>query len=777
MVNTNNFLLRYFVVSPLLICLSTFCSYAQLDTSLLSLDNPLSCGISSQVRLLAGQATFYQWTRNGTSIPGAVNRQHTAVVSGLYRVRVSDGSGNVDSSRVLQVWIVPNPSASFIVNQSSQCLSNNYFQFSNTSTIAQGTMTHTWYYGDGAFQLATNGAHSYASSGNYRVKLVSTSNYGCVASDSVLVSVNLPPIASFSANSNAQCLNGNQFFFTNTSTGPNAPLTYQWSFGDGSTSTVPQPSYQYNQSGVFLVKLVAATQAGCQDSVIQAVTVHPKPIVTFSPNSNRQCKTSNFFQFTNLSTISAGSMTHQWGFGDGFSSGLYSPSHSYQNAGTYSVKLKVVSDKGCTDSTISLMTVDPSPTALFTVNRTITCFQGHQFSFTNQSSISIGNLQHSWDFGDGVGASSLPSPTYSYQQPGAYRVTLLVTTTANCTASYSMNLFVNPTPMGSILPVSKTVICDGSYIQLTATAAASYQWYRNGVAIAGANASSYNATEAGTYHVIFINTSACLSLPSNSITLTKVFPPEPAFTFNRSCATLPIAFTNTSRVTNSLPVTYGWDFGDGAGNSTQFSPTYTYLNPGTYTVKLTIVPTDCPDLSQSAQQVIVIQPTVQGVRYGPVNAVAGRDLQLQAREFSGATYQWVPSVGLSRSSVSNPVFNHSDSVLYRINIITSAGCIITDTLLVRIFAEKKIYVPDYFSPNGDGRNDRIFPFLVGITKLNRFRIWNRWGQLVYQGVDANGWDGFYRGVLQPMESYVWTAEGLDIDGKVYTANGTFILVR
>jgi gliding motility-associated-like protein len=117
-------------------------------------------------------------------------------------------------------------------------------------------------------------------------------------------------------------------------------------------------------------------------------------------------------------------------------------------------------------------------------------------------------------------------------------------------------------------------------------------------------------------------------------------------------------------------------------------------------------------------------------------------------------------------------------MLYQISIVTTAGCRITDTLLVRMFAEKKIYVPDYFTPNNDGKNDKLYPFLVGVTKLTRFRIWNRWGQLVFQTQKAEeGWDGYYQGVRQPMETYLWMAEGLDIDGKIIYANGSVVLVR
>ena len=752
-------------------------SVVLLDTSITALDPTLSCGTGSQVRLTAGVAQTYQWVRNGVAIPGATARQFSASISGAYRVRVGDGLGNLDSSRVVDVFIVPYPNASFTVNQNAQCLVGNNFQFSNTSLISQGTATYTWYYGDGSFQLSTNGSHAYANAGTYSVKLVATSNYGCVDSIRATVSVNIPPVAGFTTNLNAQCINGNQFFFTNTSTSPNSPMTYRWEFGDGSTSTQVNTSYQYSQHGIFPVKLVTTSQAGCKDSVIQNITVHPKPVVAFTVNNNQQCQTGNFFQYTNNSTIASGTMSHFWSFGDGVTSGLFSPSHSYLNAGSYPVKLIETSDMGCKDSLSINAKVDPSPTALFTVNKTIDCFAEHQFVFSNTTSLSSGTFTSQWDFGDGVGTSTVLNPSYRYQQPGTYRVTLTTRTNSNCTATYSLNLFLNATPTGSILPVTDTVICEGSFIELRATPSTFYQWYRNGVMISGATAVTYNATEPGIYHVVFRNTANCSSLSTNTVTLTKVFQPAPDFRFDRSCADLATTFTNTSDVASSLPVTYNWNFGDG-GSSTAFSPSHIYDSVGTFMVKLLVTPTKCPQLARFIQKQIIVQASPANMKYPPVNAVAGRDLKLQAREFSGATYQWSPSIGLSRISVADPIFNHTAEQQYLINIITAAGCQVTDTLLVRIFVEKKIYVPDYFTPNNDGKNDKMMPLLVGITRLTNFRIWNRWGQLVYQTQkQGEGWDGIYQGVKQPMETYLWIAEGLDIDGKIISATGSFILVR
>lgn len=748
-----------------------------LDTSIAALDPTLSCGLNSSVRLQAGVANSYQWVRNGINIPGATSRLYVANTSGTYRVRVGDSMGNTDSSRTIQVLIVPIPGVGFTINQMAQCLVGNTFHFTNTSTISSGSASYVWHYGDGSFSIATNGFRSYASTGTYSVKLVATSNYGCIDSTLQTVTVSAAPSASFTINNPSQCLNENQFFLTNTSSTTSSPLTYRWDFGDGSTSTANNPSYQYNQHGVFSVKLVASSQTGCRDSITQSIIVHPKPLMQFSANSYQQCQTGNNFQFNNTSSIAQGTLSYLWQFGDGNYSGMISPSHAYLTAATYAVKLLATSDKGCRDSLTQQVRVDPSPVALFSVNKTVDCFAGHDFIFTNTSTISGGSFTSFWDFGDGVGTATSTHASYRYNQPGTYRVTLTVRTSNGCSATYSINLFLNQSPIGSILPPSSTIICEGGFIELKATSSTFYQWFKDDVAIAGATAATYNATAPGSYHVEFRNSTNCPGLSANRVILTTLVQPIVGFDINRSCAGLVSTFSNTSVVAQSLPVTYRWLFGDG-DSSSSFSPMHTYGAIGSYVVRLTVTPTQCPQLTRSIQKTINIQSAPSGIRYQPQNAVTGKDLVLQAREFSGARYRWAPATGLNADTLARPIFNFTDSVRFLITIQTEAGCIVTDTLQVHLFAEKKIYVPDFFTPNNDGKNDRAYPFLVGVTKLTRFRIWNRWGQLVFQTQKpGEGWDGYYQGVRQPMETYLWMAEGLDIDGKIIYANGSIVLVR
>jgi gliding motility-associated-like protein len=132
------------------------------------------------------------------------------------------------------------------------------------------------------------------------------------------------------------------------------------------------------------------------------------------------------------------------------------------------------------------------------------------------------------------------------------------------------------------------------------------------------------------------------------------------------------------------------------------------------------------------------------------------------------------------TTIYNPTAILQQAQTYIIRAALKNGCIVSDSLLVKVANETNIHVPKAFSPNGDGRNDLLYPILVGIDELRYFRVYNRWGNLVYElkGVQSNiGWDGRYRGMVQPMEGYVWVAEAVDVLGKTIKAKGNTLLIR
>jgi len=160
-------------------------------------------------------------------------------------------------------------------------------------------------------------------------------------------------------------------------------------------------------------------------------------------------------------------------------------------------------------------------------------------------------------------------------------------------------------------------------------------------------------------------------------------------------------------------------------------------------------------------------------------------MQLNARNLgANNTYSWNPPTGLDRSTIVNPVFKYDKTTEYTITIATDAGCSVTDTLLVRVSAaippacEPNLYVPRAWSPNGDGHNDYLFPFVTCIRELKYFRVFNRWGQLVFEtNAIGQGWNGIFNGKPQVIDTYTWTAEAIGVDGSTIKRSGNSVLIK
>jgi gliding motility-associated-like protein len=171
-----------------------------------------------------------------------------------------------------------------------------------------------------------------------------------------------------------------------------------------------------------------------------------------------------------------------------------------------------------------------------------------------------------------------------------------------------------------------------------------------------------------------------------------------------------------------------------------------------------------------------------------INAFAGRDTavvigqRLQFNASGGAGYFWMPSTALSRNNIKDPVGVYDgsfDSIRYKLLVVYEAGCIDSAYVTVKVFkTNPRVFVPTAFTPNGDGKNDYLRPIAVGISKFDYFRIYNRWGQLVYSSPDTErGWDGRIGGKEQNTATFVWMVKATDFTGKVFVDKGTVTLIR
>ncbi|MBS1934721.1 MAG: gliding motility-associated C-terminal domain-containing protein, partial [Bacteroidetes bacterium] len=222
--------------------------------------------------------------------------------------------------------------------------------------------------------------------------------------------------------------------------------------------------------------------------------------------------------------------------------------------------------------------------------------------------------------------------------------------------------------------------------------------------------------------------------------------------------------TDTTICFNQLPFTW-------SGN--------TYPAAGTYQVSFSSA-SGCDSV---ATLILRVNPASIGQRYDTVVTSPNTPTQLQARSIgNNSAYDWEPPTGLSFSNIYNPVFNYDQNEDYIITISTGTGCIVHYTLTVLVNSSSNItsavYVPLAWSPNGDGNNDKLTPLTVNIKTLNYFRVFNRWGQLMFEtSTIGAGWDGMYNGKPQVADAYTWTLEAVGNDGKTYKQSGTALLLR
>jgi gliding motility-associated-like protein len=174
---------------------------------------------------------------------------------------------------------------------------------------------------------------------------------------------------------------------------------------------------------------------------------------------------------------------------------------------------------------------------------------------------------------------------------------------------------------------------------------------------------------------------------------------------------------------------------------------------------------------------IVIDKAKSPIAYPVKYAVVDLPLNLKARQI-GEDVLWNPLTNLNNVKTFTPIFRGANETLYTVEIRTATECVTVDTQLVKIVKNVEIYVPNAFTPNGDGRNDLLRPHLRGILQLRHFKIFNRWGQLMFDTQsEETGWNGSYKGTPQPTQTLVWIIEGVGVDNVIYTKKGTATLIR
>lgn len=290
-----------------------------------------------------GSVTAWQWDLGNGSVSNAQNPTGTYTASGTYTVTLvaSAGTGCEDTVQKT-ITINPSPTASFSV--SNFCLGDSV-QFADGSTITPGVISSwSWNFGDNSSSNLQNPVHAYDSANVYSVSLTVQSDSGCSATTTQTVSIMPPPNAGFTTQSNCGALLVN---YTDTSTvSGDSIVVWSWNFGDGNTSTAANPGNTYSATGTYTVLLQVQTASGCTDTASAVVTLSQNITADYTP-AGGSYNTNQGINFTNQSV---GGSTYSWNFGDGDTSNVSDPAHSFTQPGTYTVTLIASNGLGCSDT-------------------------------------------------------------------------------------------------------------------------------------------------------------------------------------------------------------------------------------------------------------------------------------------------------------------------------------------------------------------------------------------------------------------------------------------
>jgi gliding motility-associated-like protein len=605
---------------------------------------------------------YWSFGDGGTLSGNIANPSHTYVSAGTYSVKlvVADALGCSDSL-LIPNYITANKPHAFFYSPDTITCPGQPVDFFNSST-GNGNLTYAWTFGDGGTSTQQNPSHTYTTAGNFTVRLIVTDGTGCkdtliltnyIHSSSIGVSFTMsndfatcPPLA---------------VNFTNTSNG--SVSAFSWTFGNGGTSNLLNPSTLYNYPGVYVVTLTGQSTSGCTLTATDTVTVlGPTANITYSAASGCAPLT------VTLSSNAQGASSLTWDFNDGVTLTTTSPTvtHTYTQVGMFIPLVILSNGQGCnvtfTGDTIVTSNLDGS----FTYAPASAC-QGASIQFTDTVTGNSGGLTHYWIFGDG-GTSTAHNPSHVYATAGSYTVKFIVSNNVGCHDTTAQTIVVNPLPNTNAGP--NMAICAGqnTSVQLQATGASTYSW-TPATGLSCTNCPNPVASPTVNTSYIVTGTSAQGCQKKDTVVVNVNTAPVVSAGNNVSIcqgASTPLAATGGN--------TYQW-IGNNLSCTTCANPTASPATTTTYSV----IGTNVAGCSDTAFVTVNVTPA-PNVQVTPNQTICqGASANLQA---TGASlYSWTPATGLSCTNCANPVATPSTTTTYVVTGSTN-GC--TDTAHVTV---------------------------------------------------------------------------------------------
>lgn len=695
-----------------------------------------------------GLVTGWNWDFGNPSVLNDTshlkNPQYTYVASGTYNVQfiVANTKGCIDTL-YKDIIISDPPPVNLFPGDTTYC------GLDSLQLTATGIGNFNW--SPAGFIIGANTGTPIVFPPVQTKYIVSLDNNGCISRDSVVITPRFDLLNSIAVSNNPICeedtitLTGNSNYTSN--------LNWQWN----PVATLENPVAKITKAYPIVnttYNLTTTWGQHCIATTSIPIVVRPLAI----PNAGPDAAICN--GQANAQLNASGGATYQWTPATGLNNpNIANPIASPGTTTTYTVAVGVV---GCSKTRIdsAMVTVRDLP-ALTITNDTLIC------SIDTLQLTGTGTGNFVWSPNYMIDNINAPGPLVSPDVPTKYFVRL--TDGFGCHSDDSV--FVDVKLFVTINAGNDTSLCRTDGFNLTTTSdALHYLWTPSTYLDDPTKKNPFTQPLTTTMYHVVGNIGKCQSEDSVLIKVVP-YPPANAGTDRAICP----GFNTQLFATGGS--NYVWS--PSTFLNDRFIANPSVLNP-TASIRYIVTVTDtlgCPKPVKDTVFVTVFPKTIADAGPRDTSVVEGQPLQLNAT--GGLSYLWSPPQWLSSFAIPNPIALPQNTIEYIVEATSATGCKDTDSILIRLFkVDPDMYVPNAFTPNGDGINDVIRPILLGMKELRYFKIYNRLGQMVFYTTDiGKGWDGKFGGRGQDPGNFVWVAEGVTYKGLIKQKKGNVILIR
>ena len=721
----------------------------------------------------------WQFGDGGTSTDK--NPTHTYTIPGTYTVTldVISTTGCTGHIETVDFLRVPNPVADFDVPAvAGDICPPVKVQFTNLSS---DYVKVSWSFGDGSSSDEDNALHNYIRPGTFPVTLTVYSVGGCASPTAGPKNISISgPDGSFAITRERGCV---PLTTSMTAVSPTAQK-FIWDFGDGytaTTTTPASPSYTYTQPGIYFPAVLLEDQRGCTVPAIGS----PKVVVdqinaAFGYDLSNACDGGvvQFSDSTRGVSIEDGSpATYLWDFGipgrtDDVATGP-NPSFLYDAPGTYIVKMTVTSYYGCVDDTTMTILIEPSPYP--EIDSVPVVCVGAAIQLSGHEIRNLPGTVWTWTTNGQQYPGQVPD-SVTYPQPGIYPVQLTITSAnGTCSSTVSRDVVVAPYPTLTPTPAESN-ICRGQSVnlRLITEAGVDITWTNYNISDPKSATPVVTPDIDTTYRVTVVNNTGCIAKGSVKVSVSQPF--------NIQAGNADICEGGSIQLHASGAVSYKWSPEVGLDKADIDNPTATPESTISYQI-IGYGNDNCFTDTAIATVTVHSAPIVNAG--DDITVPVGTSIQLPVTGSTDITkIEWSPISSLDCVDCLTPTASPRENTTYQVTVTNAFGCTSSDAVAVTLVCSSGVvFLPNTFSPNNDGQNDLFYIRGKGIKTAKSFKIYNRWGQLVFERSNFNiedpsyGWDGRMNGQPANPDVFVYVAELVCDSNEEFMLKGNVMLIR